>query len=87
MDVTFTCANPRRYREAPMHSPVSTNFLNVTDAAARLGVSASWLNKLRVHGGGPPYLKLGRRVSYRDDDLVAWAIAQRQISTSDTRHE
>jgi predicted DNA-binding transcriptional regulator AlpA len=34
------------------------------EAANFLGLSASWLAKLRLSGEGPLYLKVGRRVRY-----------------------
>jgi predicted DNA-binding transcriptional regulator AlpA len=58
------------------------SVLNVAEAATHLRVSRSWLNKLRLLGGGPPYLKLGRRVVYQAEDLATWAAARRQTSTS-----
>lgn len=51
-------------------------------AARRLGLSVSTLEKLRVTGGGPAYLKLGRRVVYQASDLDAWKVARRTHSTS-----
>ena len=57
---------------------------NVRDAADYLGLSASTLNKLRVFGGGPVFLKLGRRVAYDLADLDAWLKAKRRRSTSDS---
>jgi Helix-turn-helix domain len=58
-------------------------LLSTGDAAERLGVSASYLNKLRVTGGGPAFLKIGARVAYDPGDLVAWLDAQRRNSTHD----
>jgi len=58
-------------------------LLSVTQAADHLGVSASYLNKLRVTGGGPPFVKMGARVSYDLADLSAWIEAQKRSSTSD----
>lgn len=66
-----------------MNSSIPIHFLNVNDAAARLGVSASWLNKLRVRGGGPKFIKLGRRVIYGEAELIEWAANHRHSSTSD----
>ncbi|KKC32749.1 helix-turn-helix transcriptional regulator [Devosia psychrophila] len=66
-----------------MNSSIPIQFLNVNDAAARLGVSASWLNKLRVRGGGPKFIKLGRRVIYGEVELIEWAAHNRHSSTSD----
>ena len=57
--------------------------LNVDDAATYTGLSASTLNKLRVFGGGPMFLKLGRRVAYDVTDLDAWLANKRRRSTSD----
>jgi hypothetical protein len=57
-------------------------LLNTTYAAAILGLSPSTLSKLRCFGGGPPFLKLGRKVCYRPSDLVAWLSARRVDNTS-----
>lgn len=57
--------------------------LTVDDAAAYTGLSVSTLNKLRVLGGGPVFLKLGRRVAYDRSDLDAWLASKRRRSTSD----
>jgi Helix-turn-helix domain len=52
-------------------------------AAKFLGLSPKTLERFRVEGRGPCFLKLGRRVVYSRDDLVQWAEAQRRHSTSD----
>jgi hypothetical protein len=52
-------------------------------AAVFLGLSPRTLERFRVEGRGPSFLKLGRRVAYSRDDLVRWAEAQRRSSTSD----
>ena len=54
------------------------------DAANYLGLSASWLAKLRLTGEGPPYLKVGRQVRYRLADLLRWAEKGLRHSTSET---
>jgi excisionase family DNA binding protein len=56
--------------------------LSVPEAADYLGVSKSTLDKLRVSGGGPAYLQLGRRVVYDPGDLEAWVASKRRASTS-----
>lgn len=55
------------------------------NAAAQFlgGISPRTLQKWRVCGGGPAFLKVGRRVRYTESDLVAWLNAQRRTSTSD----
>lgn len=57
--------------------------LRVIAAAAHLGLSVSTLNKWRVQGRGPRFLKLGRAVCYRIQDLDAWLEAQIKSSTSE----
>jgi len=52
-------------------------------AADFLGLSPRTLERFRVEGRGPTFLKLGRRVVYSREDLVQWAEAQRRRSTSD----
>lgn len=56
----------------------------VIEAAKRLGISKSWLNKKRVTGGGPPYIKLGRRVVYDVCELEVWAEGRKRTNTSVT---
>ena len=61
---------------------VSPLYLNQADAG-RLGLSARTLECFRIDGRGPKYLKLGRRVAYSRDDLMAWVESRRRSSTSD----
>lgn len=56
--------------------------LNTDAAAAYLGLARSTLEKLRVAGGGPHYLKIGRRVVYDVADLEQWLKDHRRQSTS-----
>jgi excisionase family DNA binding protein len=62
------------------------HFINVKEAADYLGVSKSYLDKLRLSGGGPVFHKLGSRVFYRKDDLTAWVRSRRFTSTSEYDH-
>ena len=39
------------------------------EAAARLGVSESWLNHARQTGAGPRYVKLSHLVRYQDEAI------------------
>lgn len=57
--------------------------LNVSEAAQFLGLSVSTLNKMRLTGTGPPYMKLGRRVLYDLPDLQAWAAERKRNHTSE----
>jgi hypothetical protein len=66
---TIPAPSPRRY--------------NTPGAADRCNLSTSHLNKLRCHGGGPIYLKIGRRVVYEELALEAWLAGHRRTSTSE----
>jgi hypothetical protein len=58
-------------------------LLNPVEASGYIRKSVSSLAKLRVYGGGPRYLKNGRRVFYERADLDAWLDARVRTSTSD----
>lgn len=56
-------------------------MLKVTEAAERLGLSISTLNKWRCFGTGPRFVKLGSAVFYREEDLESFVAAQVRTST------
>jgi hypothetical protein len=56
---------------------------DVKIAAEILGVSESFLNKKRMTGDGPPYVKLGGSVRYILPELLPWALSRARTSTSD----
>ncbi|QDG76717.1 AlpA family transcriptional regulator [Labrenzia sp. PHM005] len=67
----------QRSREIP-----NTHLLNETKAAEYLGLSIRTLQAWRVRGEGPVFVKLGRAVRYRPDDLQAWVNDRIAASTS-----
>ncbi len=60
-----------------------TVLLKTEEAAKWLDVSPRTLETWRVRGGGPRFIKNGRRVAYRETDLDAWIEEQTRRSTSD----
>ena len=60
-----------------------TQYLTEDEAAHLAKVSAKYLRKLRCVGGGPVYVKAGRRVVYDMADIQAWMQSQKVRSTSD----
>jgi hypothetical protein len=57
--------------------------LSVQEAADFLNLSVSFLNKKRLDGSGPPFLRLGlRRIVYDIHDLERWAAQGRRLHTS-----
>jgi len=57
--------------------------LNTREAARHLGLATATLAKMRCWGGSPIFMRLGRKIVYRRDDLDAWLNARRATSTSD----
>ena len=78
---------PRRRRPAsgpPLQSGLTDpGALSTPLAADYVGLSPATLETLRVRGGGPTFVKLGRRVVYRREDLDAWLKTARRASTSE----
>jgi hypothetical protein len=62
-------------------------FGSVKDAAAAIAVSVSFLNKARMGGRGPPYLKFGRMIRYDLAAVRAWARSCERRSTSQQASE
>ncbi|MDP3257828.1 AlpA family transcriptional regulator [Bosea sp. (in: a-proteobacteria)] len=52
-------------------------------AARYIGKSASWLNKTRLSGTGPTYLKIGGGVRYLRPDLDDWLASKRRTAVYD----
>lgn len=58
-------------------------LLYTVEAGRFLGLSARTLEKHRYCGSGPAYLRLGGRVVYKLDDLVAWSETGRRWCTDE----
>lgn len=56
-------------------------LLTQRQTAEIVSLSERTLERLRVSGTGPRYVKLGRRVAYRQADIEAW-IAERVVSST-----
>ena len=59
-------------------------ILDTDQAAQYLGLAKSTVEKMRVYGGGPRFLKLNRSVRYRSEDLDDW-IRSRIVSNTSER--
>ena len=65
----------------------STKAVMQTDEAAHyLGLAAQTLCKWRCSGGGPRFIRLGRKVVYRIKDLDAFLESRVCESTTDADH-
>ena len=66
------------HRASPSHQ--SDNDL-LTETEARdeeLPMSLAWFRRKRVHGGGPPFIRVSNRIFYRRGELRRW-IADRTL--------
>lgn len=57
--------------------------LDAISAATFIGLAAPTLAKMRCLGGGPQYIKMGRKIGYRRSDLSAWLSARRVNNTTE----
>lgn len=57
---------------------MSSEKMNTKEAATYIRKSASWLNKTRLTGAGPVYLKIGGSVLYLRSDLDQWLAGTRR---------
>lgn len=64
-------------------NPTIHSNLSAEQTAELLGIAKSTLSKMRLSGEGPTFIKMGRRVAYRPDDIQAWLASRRRLSTSD----
>jgi hypothetical protein len=62
--------------------PLGEKLLTVQEVAALLHCSVSALNKWRIFGRGPRFIKVERRVRYRPSDIAAYVAASARASTS-----
>ena len=58
------------------------DVMNTVEAAAYLRLAKPTLEKLRLTGNGPNFLKLGRSVRYTRSSLDSWLAARVVSSTS-----
>jgi excisionase family DNA binding protein len=60
---------------------MQTQLLDQREAARLLRLSERTLERLRLIGGGPCFVKCGRSVRYRQSDLERW-IDQRVVANT-----
>ncbi len=64
--------------------PEMLRHMRTDEAANYLRLSRSTLEKLRLSGMGPPYIKSGQRiVIYKLEDLDGWLEGRKHLSTSE----
>lgn len=61
------------------------DILTTEEAANLCRLSVPTFERYRLHGDGPTYLKLGRAVRYRVEDVEAWLASRLTRSTKERR--
>jgi predicted DNA-binding transcriptional regulator AlpA len=61
------------------------NLLTDDEVAEKIRRSTNWLAKQRCRGDGPKFLKVGRSIRYRWQDVEVWLESQARQSTSQHR--
>lgn len=56
--------------------------LDERSTAGKILVSVRTLQRMRVEGTGPKFLKIGRLIRYFEHDVDAWLDSRRRQSTS-----
>lgn len=63
---------------------MSTQPLSIENMIARYpGTTRQTWAQARFNGTGPAYFKVGRKVYYRPDDVIAWEESQLRTRTDD----
>lgn len=58
-----------QYHEYPV-------LMTERQVSERYDIPVGTLRQMRVHGGGPTFIKIGRRVYYHASDVEAWLALQ-----------
>jgi excisionase family DNA binding protein len=62
-------------------------LLTQRQAAAVLGLSERTLERMRVAGNGPRFVRMGRSIRYRPADIESWVAGRVVSSTSEPIHD
>jgi excisionase family DNA binding protein len=75
-------AKRKRNHEIERGRPV----MRTREAAEYVGIGESTLTNLRVSGGGPRFMKLGKAVRYDVRDLDRWMNANKFKTTAEAKN-
>jgi predicted DNA-binding transcriptional regulator AlpA len=60
-------------------------ILTTRETADYTRLSETQIERLRQRGDGPPYIKIGRAVRYRDGDIAIWL--ERHLKNAHVRED
>jgi predicted DNA-binding transcriptional regulator AlpA len=64
------------------NNPEPNRYLSERQASVYLGISDKTLQRHRINGTGPQFIKCGGRVLYDRNDCDAWMSSQKITSTA-----
>ncbi len=62
---------------------MSEQYFTTEGASKNYKLSQSYLAKLRHFGGGPEYIKVGKRILYSQQNFESWLKKKERSTTSD----
>jgi len=62
---------------------MTDTLLDTLEASHRLRVARQTLAKWRLEGSGPPFIRVGRKILYREQDISAWLDSRTVRSTTE----
>ncbi|MEX0963810.1 MAG: helix-turn-helix domain-containing protein [Pseudohongiellaceae bacterium] len=72
----------------PAQTITLPRLMNQRELAEYLGKSTAWCERARWIGEGPKFIKLGKHVRYRVEDVMTWIDAHElQSSTTEGCHQ
>lgn len=77
-----TQTTPATVAQLPAELCAMPRLMTQRDLAAYLSKSIAWCERARWTGDGPRFVKLGRHVRYRADDVMAWIDSNSRCSTT-----
>ncbi len=79
-------ANQNSIQQKNLMDKIQDNpLLNTVEAAEVVGLKPGTLNKMRMFGGGPRFVKCGGSVKYRFLDLQGWLNSRTFSNTSEAQ--
>ena len=77
-----TLATPLKPEISEHNSVTVPRLMTQRDLAHYLGKSTAWCERARWAGEGPRFIKLGRHVRYKVEDVMAWIEENARTCTS-----
>jgi hypothetical protein len=72
----------RKKSQRPKLVAPPEQLLTTTETAAILRVAKNTLDKMRVYGGGPPFIKAGRLIRYSPSGVASYIAESTRTTTS-----